>query len=881
MSASIDRAHRILEEVFGYAEFRHGQEDIVRAVLLGRDVVGVLPTGGGKSICFQIPALMFPGLTLVVSPLVALMKDQTERLHLRGVQARAIHSGMPSSEIDLVLLDAQRGNIKLLYVAPERLESKSFRNKLRSIPLSLLTIDEAHCISEWGHDFRPSYQAITRLFEDRPRVPILALTATATPDVRADIISSLALNSPIEIVRGFDRPNLGFSVVHTAGKIEWLTNHARTHVGDSMIIYCGSRRRSESISEELRARGVMCEAYHAGLVPSKRSDIQDRFLEGRTAILAATNAFGMGIDKANVRHVVHADLTLTLEAYYQEAGRAGRDGAPATCTLLFQTEDRRLMDFYISGTYPEKKQIQDVYTYLCDRAELLEGQIAEAPILADATSVAVALHLAGPVVNGVLNVLERSGLIVRTSPHGSARIQLRTSPERFVQLVEQAPPEHRRVMELLSRVMRGGNQGITFDVPILELLRREAITPNEFATVMRILQNIRVVRYLPPQTGGGILISSARCSRDRLPIDMERIHRRREHAIRKLDVMVTYASTPQCKRNFIVSYFGDVTTGGTCGRCSSCRKAVHQPKVSDRAMAIVNGLISASWQVQGAFGRHVLVDILTGSRSPRITERSLDRCDVWGQFHGRSRGEILEAIDQALENGWLVRSASLYPTIGVTSKGKSIAGNLPSPLQYIRSDQANEGSSSEILRALFSMRARIAERVSVPVSSLVSDEELKSLALDEPTDASKLVAGKHGSELFLAQYGNELISTLLDLRLKPELRPAPKHVVDDEVREVVAQIRPGWTLRQVAHSVRMTPPAAAHAIQRGVEAGMEVRREQLVDDDLYAEVLEYIRYHRFAKLRHLREHLDKDVDLAELRVAIAFARRDLFSEEVS
>ena len=873
MSASLERARQYLREVFRHDEFRPGQEDIVRAVLSGKDVLGVLPTGGGKSVCYQVPALIFPHLTLVVSPLIALMRDQTERLRQRGIAAAALHGGMSAGDVNNTLHEAHAGRIRLLYVAPERLESTTFRRQLRTIPLSLLAVDEAHCISEWGHDFRPSYQTIATLFDDRVRVPILALTATATPDVRADIRTSLNLQAPIEIVRGFDRPNLSFHVERTAAKAEALTLMLKPRPTEAAIVYCGSRRRVETIADDLRRRGVAAEAYHAGLQSRIRTEVQDRFVSGVTPVLVATNAFGMGIDKSDVRRVIHADLTLTLEAYYQEAGRAGRDGLPSTCTLLYQPEDRRLMEFYIAATFPERSQIADVYEYICDRAGVVRGGVALAPVLADSASIASSIHLPVATVQGVLTLLERSGVLIRSTTHGSARVQLRTHGNRLAELAAHAPAERRAVMDVLARASAGRDVGAEFDLSPIELMKRTAITPHEFAETMRSLHVARLIRYVPPQQDGGIVLASERVHADQLPVEWDALHQRREHAIQKLNVVVRYAETRQCKRNFILSYFGDATSQGTCGRCTSCTGQATSRPLNDRQTSAMHALIRTAWQLQGRFGRHVLVDVVQGTISERVTQYRLDRCATWGAMRERTRHELLEALDIALDLGLLVKTADLYPTIGVTEVGMGVASPLPTPLRPVATSQQ---TSQGVLDALLAWRERVASRDEVPETTLVHRDELERIAQDAPTNIAALQPGKHGGGMFLARYGAELIQCIRDVR-DVEARAIPKVRSDDEAVLLAGLIRPGMSLHDIARQARKTPPAAAHALQRAIESGLSIDRHDLVDERVYGEVYEYMRNHRFAKLRHVREHIGEDVDLAVLRLAIAFARRDLYS----
>ncbi len=871
-----ERARSILRDVFGHESFRDGQDDIVRAVLSGRDVVGVLPTGGGKSVCYQVPALIFPHTTLVISPLIALMQDQTQRLAERGVAAACIHSGMPDEVINATLRQAQAGKLKLLYVAPERLESVAFRRALQPIPLSLLAIDEAHCVSEWGHDFRPSYRRIPTIFDVRTRVPMIALTATATPDVRQDIAASLGLKHHLEIVRGFHRPNLTFQVEMTASKVEFITRYVRAHPAGSTIIYCGSRRRVETVADELRKRAIRVEAYHAGLMSARRAEVQDRFISGDIDVLVATNAFGMGIDKANVRSVIHCDLTQTVEAYYQEAGRAGRDGKPADCILLYQSEDRRLMDFFITGTYPEPKTIQDVYGAITQRLSVPVGMTATDPVMADATSLAASLHISVAQAGGALAALERAGLIVRTSAIGRARVELRTTHARLDEYVLAAPVERRLASELIVRRLQQIPVGSEVELPLGEMLRRSDVAAGELAAALSAMNLAQMIRYRPPQSGGGILVLGPRLSAVDLPIDHAAIAERRQRAIAKLEVMIGYAETRQCKQNFILSYFGDVTGMLRCGRCSSCLVSSSTKEISTRQAPVIKALISAVWQLRGRFGRHVVTDVVRGVLSDKVREYRLDRAQSWGTLAERSRAEVLEAIDEALDRGWLVRTADLYPVIGVTQQGLEKLDNQIRPLDLRRSTPGTQALTTpdqrvEHFAALSAMRERLATALGVGPQSLVTDAELGQLAQDAPKSFAELRPGEHGSGIFIASHGAEVLSVL---RANQTTLETPSgRTIPPEVADLLS--RPGTTMADLVRDANTGPAAMARLVEDLIEQGTITERGRLVDDVLYATVLDYVRFHRYAKLRHVREHLAQDVDLPTLRVALAFARRDL------
>lgn len=345
----ISLAREVLKSQFGYADFRRGQGEAISSLLNGRDILCVMPTGAGKSICYQIPALLLSGVALVISPLISLMKDQVDQLVQNGVPSAAINSGMSWDEVKPTFFRARAGEIKLLYVAPERLESSGFREFLRDVELSMVIVDEAHCVSQWGHDFRPSYlniaPAIASL-SDRPVVG--AFTATATPEVRVDIAKQLCLKDPEITVNGFDRENLFFQVERPEDKTGFVVSYVKKFADMPGIVYCSTRKAVDALCRKLQERGIKAVRYHAGLSDEERRESQDSFIYDRASVIVATNAFGMGIDKSNVRYVLHNNMPSSIDSYYQEAGRAGRDGAPADCLMLFSRADISTARFLIS-----------------------------------------------------------------------------------------------------------------------------------------------------------------------------------------------------------------------------------------------------------------------------------------------------------------------------------------------------------------------------------------------------------------------------------------------------------------------------------------------------------------------------------------------------
>ena len=398
-------AREQLREVFGYGEFLPGQAEVVASVLSGRDTLAVLPTGGGKSVCYQLPALLLDGLTLVVSPLLALMKDQVDALTRNGVAAAAINSTVPREQQGDILRRAADGDLRLLYVAPERFSDGRFVAALRGVDVSLLAIDEAHCISQWGHDFRPSYRDLGAARARLGNPPIVALTATADPRVRDDIVERLGLADPDVRIAGFDRPNLRFHALRVRSqkeKLDQIAELLEALGGEaSAIVYCATRKRVESLSAALQARRIRCARYHAGLPEEDRVRIQNAFARDSVRIIIATNAFGLGIDKPDVRLVVHHDLPESIEAYYQEAGRAGRDGDPAECVLYYAPRDRGLREFFIELSHPSPETVLEVYRALVRRAG--DREIIDDLVDSEET----------PGVNAAVQALVESGLAQR------------------------------------------------------------------------------------------------------------------------------------------------------------------------------------------------------------------------------------------------------------------------------------------------------------------------------------------------------------------------------------------------------------------------------------------------------------------------------------
>jgi ATP-dependent DNA helicase RecQ len=779
---SLAEAERVLRQRFGFSDWRPGQRILVEAVLAGRDALAVMPTGAGKSLCFQLPALLLPGVTLVVSPLIALMKDQVDGLLQKGVPATFVNSSIPYAEQEERLLAVRAGRVHLLYVAPERFRSRAFLRALEDVPICLFAIDEAHCISQWGHDFRPDYLRLRRAIEILSPERVLALTATANAAVQADILEQIPRPGLQKFVGGFDRPNLHFAAERLAKKADKprllveLVQRLRTG-----IIYTATRKAAEELISLLSAQGIKSVCYHAGLEPEERRQIQDLFMSGAVPVVCATNAFGMGIDKPDIRFVIHYQMPGTVEAYYQEAGRAGRDGHPSECHLLYSAADLIVQKFFIEAENPPRAAVEAVYDVLVAEARRHPEALVE---LTNEEVAKRVPELDGPMaVSTCVKILETAGHLMRLQRNTNRASFVLEQPHAHVP--ERAPVK-RKVFQLLKDWC--GPAG-TLEVPLEMLALRAGLEEDAVRRAIHALEADRILHYEPPFAGRGVRLAEP-VEPEQLAVDWQALAQKAALARRKLELMKDYVFSDGCRRGYLLRYFGDPDSPQSCGNCDVCqsgggRRRSRAGGAAARTAADAAGedkqlvlkVLSCAARLQGLHARDVLVDVLRGRASRQVLEHELVRLSTWALLADLAEERLAAWIDLLLERGALEEPGG---RVRLTERGwrlirerdnpDLIYPRLPPPERKRRQRRSGKAEAAgqrtrakageSLLEDLKRWRRWAAARMGGHKTRLPTDAQLQELCRLRPRSPLELLQAPGFGDRTVERFGRELIEIL-------------------------------------------------------------------------------------------------------------------------
>ena len=888
----------VLQRYFGYDAFRLGQEEIINSVLGGGDTLVVMPTGGGKSLCYQVPSLLLSGVTIVVSPLIALMKDQVDALHARDIGATTINSTLDFREARQRLTDLRQGKYRLLYVAPERFESPKFLEMMKGIDVSLFAVDEAHCVSEWGHDFRPSYLRLKEAIESVGRPPVVALTATATPYVQEDIITQLGLQKLKRFVKGFDRPNLAWEVEEPADKTAAL----RASITDDLtrdgvvIVYSGTRKRVEEIGTALHADGMPVTIYHAGLPDNDRRRAQEAFITGKARVIVATNAFGMGIDKPDVRAVYHVDMPGSIESYYQEGGRAGRDGLPSRCVLYWAHRDRTLQEFFIRNSFPERETLENVYNALWDSVQVAVGSRYEGIFVVNEKRLLGRARIHPASLNGAISVLSKSRIIEQIRSDRLAMVRFLVGGDEVKRFynVTQDQVRKKTVMALLRTIGGGAlSREVMFNPDTLA--RNAELTPEEFDRGMRALTMSRMLVYTPPAARGGIRFLQERLPSRNIRIDEPVIERERTRAVRRLDAIERYARTTGCRRDFILEYFGADPEPQPCGRCDNCRRgtgakqtigvanersgaAADTTRRSEIPEAHLTAFLTAVAALGGRFGKMTVVDFLLGEANRTITSFGLTEHPRFGALKGESRGDLTRTADQLMRDGLLRSTAGMKPVVQLTRTGEEMISSIQVETFSTTPPVAERTTHPDLYEKLVAERDAIADRDGFTRVEVCPDNVLLKISDRVPTNKSELMRTtgytmRHfdlcGTSFLqiIEGYRDDLEGDTGGLALPIRLRPTYE------------LYRQGYDLNEIARDTARQPSTVSGHVEELIKLGAIDDIGRFVTEGIIKSVREVIEARPYATLRELRALTGGGIDFPELRIAAQWVRSAETAEE--
>ncbi len=859
-----------LKKYFGYKTFRPGQLEIIEEILNGNNVLAVLPTGAGKSLCYQIPAMIGDNYSIVISPLIALMKDQVDSLNKQTEIAAFINSTQTFYETEKVLANISYGKIKIVYVAPERLENTEFAQRLKNLHPNYLFIDEAHCISEWGHNFRPSYTKLHQFIEFTGIKKVSSFTATATPEVVKDIIKQLALKNVKLIVKGFERNNLYINVEITKKRKERCLELLHQHRTPA-IIYTSSRKNSEQLAEYLTLNKINCNYYHAGLDPIVRKKIQENFIEDKVPVIIATNAFGMGIDKKDIRLVIHYNSPGSIENYYQEIGRAGRDEKDSFTYLLFNESDKRIHEFFINNSYPTKDLIKNIYNALCDCAQIAVGINPDKQIHIDQKYIKqyVKEDVNQSLIYSAIRYLEEAGYLKINSAYQSKnKIKILFEAKRLKSFIKNSQNELMKTV--LIYLIRNFGSDIfssakTFDGNKLQT--ETGITSEEMDETLTNLAFLGIIDYNKNDFKETVSLLQPRVKPEDLKLNYKLINEFYISARHKLDQITDFVYSNECRFKFILNYFGEKTDDYKCNKCDNCLKNT-QPTfssndyVNEQVLDLLNELSEAITEKE-------INEVLLGKN----TSTKFRTLKSFSALAGFNKTDISNSLRKLLNEGKIIlskRDRQKFYSLPSKKTEKSLEENEISFLTETSSEKERDYQQSlELFHTLREIREDASRKFLQSPNIICPDSLLAKISQVKPKTKSELLGISGFNERMYNKIGNEFLEAINSFlsdsnhKSKPAESKLPKNI-----QSTFNLIKKGYSLNEISELTNLTDAVISMQIETIISFYPDIDISKLISQkDFKLVISEYEK--GFSDLKELKSRLPKDISYPMIRIALA------------
>jgi ATP-dependent DNA helicase, RecQ family len=872
--------HTALLKYFGYKKFRPGQEEIINSIITGNNVLAVLPTGAGKSICYQIPSIVGKSFSLVISPLIALMKDQVDSLNAKETIAAFINSSLDYNETEMILNETENGKYKLLYVAPERLENLTFAERIKRMNPSYLFVDEAHCISEWGHNFRPSYRKIKEFIDFAEIKSISAFTATATPEVEKDIVFQLGLKDPKVFVRGFDRENLLINVIQTKQKKEKTLEFVSKY-GTPAIIYTASRKKAEEISEYLNLHKIKCSYYHAGLSSIERKHVQESFLNDKVPVIAATNAFGMGIDKKDIRLIVHFNAPGSIEAYYQEIGRAGRDGKVSNTFLLYDESDIDLQEFLIATSNPDIKTVQNIYEAILDYKRISIGTKPEQEIEIDNDFLTLVLRRQIPkgILKASLKILENAGYLREVSNYEKKyQVQFLFETNKLKEFVKNTSSTNfREIILFLLRKTGGVIFTKKMQIDLTSLSNEINLPESIIDDTLRSLDDLGILSYYVPPVKDSVFVTHPRVDVKYLKLDMSSVNENYYHQMKKLDSVKQFVNSAGCRFKFILNYFGDEEDYQRCGRCDNCNEN------DSSTIEQYNYLSEIILRTMHEFNSGIAYNAVINSLKGKSKDIHLQKLSTFGSCHNYKSNELTKIFFDLIEKHLITKIDTLRDKYIVSDKG----------ISYLKSKGIIEEKTIEaenyeenllLFHKLREVRAAMAKRFMQSERIICPDEILRAVVFKKPKTRRELLAVEGFNERMYNKIGESLLEAVaeftkllkysvnnsskkdMDLNVNTDLQA--QNVLPKNIFDTFKLLKKGYNIKDIAATRKLSEAVISMQIESILSYLPDTSIDNLIDENSLQLIFKEIEK-GFYDLKDIKSRLPENITYPIIRIAIA------------